>query len=139
MKPTLLSLLTVNSEQILGDYLFEETELDKDTGESLGYIYLLFPIRIMQQSMVHQSSKVSTIFVPQLMLPFGKSNVHKFRKDFFVHMTICSDYDRRYYNSILEEILAVETKRKLLSSSYFDQVEYAYKKFDMHHGTTTIQ
>lgn len=128
---TVLFLKTLAGEDILGTFADLRTD-----GVGVELIFIHFPVRL-EQNVVFTPGGLYTNYIPTLYAPYGESNTVAFKKDNFQVITTASDFNHRYYEVILGELLTVETKRILMTSSSFDRQEYSDQH--IHAAPETIQ
>lgn len=130
MNDKVLFLKTLAGEDILGTYAHS------DENEGIELIFIHFPVKL-EQKVIFTPTGLYTNYIPTLYAHYGKSNTVAFRRDNFQIITVASDFSARYYEAILSELLLVETKRILSTSSRFDFEEYSDKH--IHQTPSTLQ
>lgn len=130
MNEQVLFLKTLSGEDILGTYAH------MSESEGIDLVYLHFPVKL-EQKVVFTPAGLYTNYIPTLYAPYCKNNTVALRRDNFQIITVASDFSARYYEAVLSELLLVETKRILQTSSQFDLVEYSDKH--IHETPLTLQ
>ena len=121
-------------------YTFKTTSSDTLLGELHGIdekrevLHISYPVKIMLVPTLTEQG-LMTQFVPSLYQPFGVTSVIPLNMDFMVSVMPCSDFDERYYYSVLADLMYSETKRLIFTDKFLYEKEYADKFIMSTHAT----